>query len=408
MAPAVFSVTTGLVGGSSTTPPDLDFGSRKTESETGKGRIKLIMLAVGLGVGGTEGQILEIASRLDRERFDVTVCALKGDDVIAWELRARGVRVITLNGSGKWDVRVLYRLFQFMRKERPDVIHSFIFFANLAARVVGKILRVPLRISSYRGIEGEMKGPRLAANRWTGAWANVTTCCSEAVRRIALARIGGDPARYITIPNGVDIGRFGHGGRLKKQDLGLRDGLPIIGTVCRLYEPTKGLRVLLEAVAAMIRRSPSPRCQLLIVGEGPALKLLKDFSAGLGIAPWVVFAGMRRDVSEILPLLDLFVLPSLSEGFGIAIVEAMAAGRPVVATAVGGIPEIVVDGETGLLVPPGDPSALTAAMDHLLSRPEQTRALGARGRERVHDQFSIESVVRRHEELYQAGVKRLA
>jgi len=147
MAPAFFSVTAGPVEGSSITPHDLDFGSRKTELEMGKGRIKLIMLAVGLGVGGTEGQILEIASRLDRERFDVTVCALKGNDVIARELRARGVRVVTLNGSGKWDIRVLYRLFRFIHKERPDVIHSFIFFANLAARVVGKILRVPLLIS---------------------------------------------------------------------------------------------------------------------------------------------------------------------------------------------------------------------------------------------------------------------
>jgi len=408
MAPAFFSVTAGPVEGSSITPHDLDFGSRKTELEMGKGRIKLIMLAVGLGVGGTEGQILEVASRLDRERFDVTVCALKGDDVIARELRARGVRVVTLNGSGKWDIRVLYRLFRFIHKERPDVIHSFIFFANLAARVVGKILRVPLLISSYRGIDGEMKWPRLVANRWTAAWANVTTCCSETVRRSALSRIGGDPARYITIQNGVDIGRFSHGGQLKKQDLGLRDGLPIIGTVCRLYEPTKGLRVLLQAAAAMIRRSPSPRCQLLIVGEGPSLKPLQDLSAGLGIAPWVVFAGMRRDVSEILPLYDLFVLPSLSEGFGIAIVEAMAAGRPVVATAVGGIPEVVIHGETGLLVPPGDPFALAAAIDHLLSFPEQTRALGVRGQERVRDLFSIESAVRRHEELYQAGVKLLA
>src|SRR3989442_12133327 len=138
MAPAFFSVTAGPVEGSSITPHDLDFGSRKTESEMGKGRIKLTMLAVGLGVGGTEGQILEIASRLDRERFDVTVCALKGDDVIARELRARGVRVVTLNGSGKWDIRGLYRLFRFIHKEPPAVIHSLIFPTTRPARLAKK------------------------------------------------------------------------------------------------------------------------------------------------------------------------------------------------------------------------------------------------------------------------------
>ena len=117
---------------------------------------------------------------------------------------------------------------------------------------------------------------------------------------------------------------------------------------------------------------------------------------------------MRRDVPGLLPLLDLFVLPSLYEGLGIAILEAMAAGLPVVASAVGGIPEVVIHGETGLLVRPGDPVALAAALGHLLRHPEEAGFMGARGRERARERFSIESVVKRHEELYETWVKRSA
>ena len=152
------------------------------------------------------------------------------------------------------------------------------------------------------------------------------------------------------IPFGVDAGQFAVGDAASKKELCLRDGRPIVGTVCRLAEPKKGLRVLLQAMAALNMGGNDPRCQLLIVGEGPARESLEALSRQLGLSDCMVFAGARRDIPRILPLLDLFVLPSLYEGFGIAILEAMAAGKPVVATAVGGIPEFVVPGETGLLV----------------------------------------------------------
>ncbi len=368
------------------------------------GTHKLMLLAVGLGVGGTESHVLEVASRLDRARFDVTVCALKGEDVIALELRKRGVRVITLGGRGKLDGRVVWKLWRLIRQERPEIIHAFLFWANLACRVLGKLLHVPLRISSYHDMEVGSGGYRLVADRLTAQWTHVMNCCSEAVRQSVRSRIGGEEAKYVTIPFGVDLSRFEGGGVLKKPELGLQEGPAVIGTVCRLVEPKKGLGILLEAVAQLRKQAPVPGCQLLIVGEGPAHESLRERSEKLGIAPWVVFTGMRRDVAGLLPLMDVFVLPSLYEGFGIAILEAMAARRPVVATAVGGIPEFVVHGQTGLLVPPGDPVALAAAVHSLLSHPEQARLMGVRGRERARDHFAIESVVRRHEELYESSL----
>lgn len=363
-------------------------------------RIKVMLLTVGLGVGGTEGQVLEIASRLDRRRFDVGVCALKGTDVIAEELRARGVRVITLNGAGRWDARVLSRLFRVVRAERPDVIHAFLSPANLAACIVGRLLGVPGLLLSFRGLEVWKHWSHRLVDGLTVRVADAATCSSNAIRRRALSEVGGDERKYVTIHNGVDTARFASRQAPPRSELGLREGVSVVGTVCRLVEPTKGLAVLLQAMAELRDRA-APPCQLLVVGDGPAFRQLHDLGERLGILSQVVFAGMRRDVADLLPLFDVFVMPSLSEGFGIAIVEAMAAGRPVVASDVGGIPESVDHEATGLLVPPGDPAALAAALYDLLTRPDKARALGVRGRQRARERFSIESVVKRHEDLYE-------
>lgn len=359
-----------------------------------------MLLAVGLGVGGTESHVLELASRLDRARFDVIVCALKGEGVIAAELRNRGVRVVTLGGRGKLDARVLVKLWRLIRKERPDIIHAFLFWANLACRVLGGLLRVSVRLSSYHDMEVRKVWHRLIPDRLTLPWTHAIVCCSEAVCRSVRAQIGGEAKKYIAIPFGVDVGRYACAGPLKRNELGLREELPVIGTVCRLIEPKKGLAVLLQAAARLKEQATAPGFQLLIVGDGPAYGSLRARTEQMGLAPWVVFAGLRRDVAGLLSLMDVFVLPSLYEGFGIAIIEAMAASRPVVATAVGGIPEVVVHGETGLLVPPGDPAALADALHELLAHPERARELGARGRERAHEKFRIEAIVKQHEDLY--------
>jgi glycosyltransferase involved in cell wall biosynthesis len=140
----------------------------------------------------------------------------------------------------------------------------------------------------------------------------------------------------------------------------------------------------------------------LIVGEGPARGPLESLIHRLGLSTCVRFAGARRDIPRILPALDVFVLPSLYEGFGIAILEAMAAGKPVVATTVGGIPEFVVPGETGLLVEPGNAEALAVAIGCLLHDPEGARQMGIRGRARALAGFQMSTVVRRHEQVYEA------
>lgn len=370
------------------------------EANSSPCKATVFLVTVGLGIGGTEAQLMEIAEHLDPERFAVTVVSLKGEGAIAEEMCKRGIKVVALNGAGKMDARVFFRFFSLVRAEQPDVIHSFLPLANYVGMIVGRMLGISVLIASYRGVEQQRSKFWVWGDRLVVRLAQATTCCSDAVRQSVIEWFGGDTSKYITIYNGIDIERFHRVSTLTKSDLGLREGIATIGTVCRLDEPTKGLAVLLKGIAQLNQISNIPPFQLLLVGDGPSANSLRRLSEELALNEIVVFAGLRCDVEQILPLLDLFVLPSLSEGFGIALVEAMAAGCPVVATAVGGIPEVVQTGRTGMLIPAGDSKALTEALADLLKDQSKARVFGRDGQRWVGTQFAVSTMVHHHESLY--------
>jgi glycosyltransferase involved in cell wall biosynthesis len=380
----------------------VDERRRSSDEAQGQARLRLLLLTVGLGIGGTEEQIKELALRLDRRRYDVTVCALKGRGIIADELIAQGVPVVLLEGKGKGDVRVLYRLYRLIQSLRPDIIHAFLGQANLGAALVGRLLAEPIVVWSCRDLDVWKTGLHWRLDRWAVRRAAAVTCCSDSVRRYVSQHMRLPPERITTIHNGVDRARFLAPSQVGRAQLGLRDHLPVVGVVCRLDEPKKGLAVLLRAMRLSADRGDAPAWQLLIVGEGPAREELERLSASLGLAERVVFAGPRRDVAAVLPLMDVFVCPSLYEGFGIAIVEAMMTGLPVVASSAGGIVEIVRSGDTGLLVPPGDPAALAEAIQEVLGHPDKAARFGREGRQVAEAEFSVETMVERHGTLYES------
>jgi glycosyltransferase involved in cell wall biosynthesis len=363
--------------------------------------VKVLLLVVGLDVGGTEAHVLELASRIDQSTFEVVVCSLKPLGRLGRELCARGIRVVTLNGAGKFDVRVLGRLRRVLLTERPDVIQAFLFWANIAARLLSRLVIRCSVISSYHDEVVPEGWFNRMIDRATMKWTKYIVCCSAAVQTSVRQRIGGTQEQCVVIPFGVDADRFCDVAGMLEDTIVLESGLPVIGSVCRLVEPKKGIKYLLEAVAQLEQEAGKPVCQVLLVGEGPARQSIRTLSERLGISPRVSFLGVRRDIPEILSLMNIFLLPSLYEGFGIAILEAMAAGKPVVATTVGGIPEFVIPGQSGLLVPPGDALALARAIKQLLDEPEKARAMGSQGQKHVRQHYSIGSMVRRHEQLYE-------
>ena len=223
---------------------------------------------------------------------------------------------------------------------------------------------------------------------------------AEAIGRFVAAEEGCPRAKMVLIPNGVreDALRPAGDGRAKRRELGLPPDTPVIGAVSRLAWK-KGIRHLIEATPHILESSPN--AHVVIAGDGPLRAELEANADALGVRDRVLFLGSRSDTIELMAAFDVFVLPSVVEGMSNALLEAMAVGRPVVVTDVGGNPEVAVDGETGLVVPPADPPQLAASIVKLLEAPELAAEMGAAGRRRVLEHYQIDVMTRRIEALYE-------
>jgi glycosyltransferase involved in cell wall biosynthesis len=236
------------------------------------------------------------------------------------------------------------------------------------------------------------------AYRWASRAAHMVAV-SHDLRRFLEERIGIAHDRITVIHNGVDMIQRGSLDQVRrlKSEFGVGENAFVIGIVGSLY-PIKGHAYLFHALRSVLLHHP--KTQLLVIGQGDLEQTLKRKVSELGIEQAVSFLGLRNDVPRVLSLLDLFVLPSLSEGLSVALLEAMSAGVPVIASKVGGNPEIVVDGETGYLVPPERSEELASRIIELMSNRESTRLLGERGRERVAREFTTARMLERYQDLY--------
>lgn len=371
------------------------------------GRPRLLILTVGFDVGGAEQLILTTSPRLQRDGFEVTVVCLKGWGILGDELEARGVRAVALGARRAWDVRAFGRLLSILRRDRIQIVQGHMFRANLAARIVGRLASVPIVVTAHHDTDVWMRFYHRFIERLTAPLSDSVTACSEAVRRHALGVLGLPPGLVRTLPNAIEIPEEEGDPRARervRRELGAaRDDL-LVGSLGRLVEPKKGLAVFLAAAGLLAR--DFPRARFALVGEGPARGPLEERAAREGVSHCTTFAGLRRDVPEVMRAFDLFVQPSLWEGFGLTAVEAMAVGTPVVASLVGGVEEVVADGQTGILVPPGDAPALAAACARLLRNRDLAERLGRAGVDRARARFGIERLVRDLEELYRELLDR--
>ena len=347
---------------------------------------------------GAEMVLVEAAARLNPERFKV-ICGLLTPDaehLIPPRLACVDFRLPGLNGW-VW-LRFFFHLCWVIYRHRVDLMHVNSYVPGNYARLAAALMQVPIIIDHWHGFTRFNDKRRLIC-RLLGRFTDLSIAVSQGVRDYLLAQVGLDPAKVRVVTNGVDIAAIeaARPGPLVRRELGLPEASPVIGLVGRLDHWGKGHKELFEAMA---RLRPEYPLHALIVGGGRRIDEVQALAASLGLAGQVHFLGPRRDVPDLLNAMDIFVLPSHSEGVSLALLEAMAAGLPVIATAVGGLPELVTDGKTGLLIPPRDADALARALNRLLSDPALAKQLGTNARAHVREHFSLDRLRREINEIY--------
>ncbi len=382
-------------------------------------RYRVLHIITRLEQGGAPLALIETVKRLDPSTFDLTVVAGQTEDVdrvldiagldlnlpllLVPELR-RSVHPIR-------DLVSLIKLIRIIRAGRYDVVHTHTSKAGMIGRVAAAVCGVRAIVHSSHGtvLHGYFSPTvtRVFAllERFAAFLSDRIICLTEEEIRQYLEAGIGNASQYIYIFNGIDITAFerrkGDRDRLRNE-LSFADGDIVCVSVGRLV-PVKGQSDLLRAFAVAYARDH--RLRLLIVGDGELRSDLEAQIRSLGISDATVMSGWRDDIAELLDACDLFVLTSLNEGLGLVIVEAMTKSLPVVATSVGGVPAVVLDGETGHLVPSGDSDAIAGAITALAADPEMRHSMGLRGHARAHELFSIDQTVQKTETLYQKLLK---
>jgi glycosyltransferase involved in cell wall biosynthesis len=367
-------------------------------------RVRVVTLIDTLGGGGAEKYARLIATQLNPERFESTLCASRSprdlDPAATDTLRQladAGVRFLPLGRRAKLDVWVWARLERFLRRERVHVLHAHQFGSNVWGTLVGRMARVPVVLAHEHSWSYEGEPLRRFLDREIVArGVDRFIAISRADERRMTEVEGIDPGRTLYMPIGLPALPAVDDHDVRAQ-LGIDPGAPVIGAVA-LLRPQKALDVLLRATALLAREWPG--IQLLLVGRGPEQQALERLAQELDIAQAVRFLGYRTDVPNVLHALDVAVSSSDFEGTPAVMIEYMDAGLPVVATAVGGVPDVIEHGVHGLLVPPQDPPALAGAVAELLRDPQRGREMGARGQERRHREFGLDVMVQRLEALY--------
>ncbi len=373
-------------------------------------RIKIVYLIGSLGCGGAENQLIELLSRLDRKRFEAFLVLLHSEGVERAHGLVREVHELRyFNGlapnprrSVLRSTQALWHLRKLLKRLRPDIFHAILPTACVLGSVAAKWCRVPITICGRRSlVDCYRKGSRFLAwaDKWASRQADVVIANSLAVRRELIEADHISTSRVRIIYNGVDLSSFAprNNGRNPTYVPKNKERV-LVGTVANFISYKRHCDVV-EAAGRLCGRHPE--LHFVFVGEDRGtLPMVQEEIARKGLSERFTIIPGSYEIPKIFQSLDIYVCPSETEGFSNVVLEAMAAGKPVVATCVGGNPEAVVHGETGFLVPPHCPEALASAIENLLERPQLRKQMGARASERAALKFSVDAMVQHYDKLY--------
>lgn len=362
----------------------------------------LMQVVFSLRQGGSERLACDLALRLDPSRVRSSVCALARGGPLAETLKRAAIPSYVIGCAPGLQWGVIPRLYRLFRDNHVDVVQTHhlkqLVYSAIGARVAGAALVHVEHEQFSLQPERARRHLRLAATL-----CHRIVAVGEAVREFLVNEVGLPPVKIAVIPNGVDVERYVPGPRVARDALGLPPRDRLIGHVARLA-PEKDQMVLLHAFRIVV--DAHPKARLVIVGDGTRRGELQRVAGELGLGDRVDFLGLREDVPDLLPHFEAFVLSSRQEGLPLAILEAMACARPVVATAVGEIPRVIREGVTGATVPPGDPAAMAMSIRAVLEHPEWAAAMGRAARQLIEETFSLTLMVQQYQALYDSLVSR--
>lgn len=355
-------------------------------------------------LGGGQTTVLALARNLDRAKFEVSVCSAAGGPLVE-EIRKADIRHFPAGFRKKTSLRTVREISSILRENRVDIVHTHGGVAGFFGRWAAGSCRIPVIVHTLHGIHYLhyrnffLKGAMILLERMLSRLTDALICVSASdfakTRKFRLA----PEAKVNVIRNGLlqeEWGKFFEA-EAKKRELGWTLSSPVIGTVARLHRQ-KGIIHLLDAAPRILARVPGAK--VVVVGGGPLRHKIEREIRKRRLEADFILLGERKDAREILNLFDVFVLPSLWEGLPYALVEAAAAAKPIVATRIDGVSEVVHSGETGLLVPPADAGALADAVVRLLLDKNLAGKLAGRAQETIPPQFSLSRMIEQTEELY--------
>lgn len=348
--------------------------------------------------GGAEKQLTLLASGLPKEEFEVHVCTLTRDGPLRAPLEAAGVTIHSIQKRGKFDPLAFHRLTKLMRRLQPDLVHTWIFAANAYGRAAALRAGVKCIVGGERCVDPWKNGLELAIDRYLAQRSRCIVTNSSGVQ-VFYAEQGVPAEKFIIIPNGIDADRVTAPSSRSEwaEELGIPESAHWVVAIGRLW-PQKRLR---DAIWVMdILKVARDDVFLLIVGDGPERRRLERFAWQVKIEDHVRFLGERSDVAKLLPHLSASVLASGYEGQSNAIMESMAAGLPVVASDIPGNRDLVIDGQTGSLFPPGDRGEFARCLHRVLEDRELARRMGEAGARRMREEFTVNQMIERHAALY--------
>ena len=370
-------------------------------------KLIIVHLVTSLEVGGAQHNMLLGLPNLDPTRYKHILISIMDRMQMKQQFQQAGVEVHSLDLRKKTDVTAALRLRSLLNTIRPDILHTYLIHGNVLGRIVGRLTGVPTIIGSELTI-GQAGRIGKLATKLTNPLTDAVEVNSETGGKSVIANLGVPEEKIEVILPGLDLDAFGQTDQRvqTRNDIGVDDNEHLVLYIGRL-RAVKGVEFGIRAVAKAFKQNP--KMKLALAGEGDQRKQLEALSAELGIENNVKFLGARKDLPNVLSACDSVIMPSLTEGFPRVAIEAMASSKPVIATNVGGVPEAIIDGQSGILVPSKDVEAMTDALISVSTNFELAKRLGVAARQRTEHRFAASNYVARLDEMYRrlAGLPNL-